>query len=412
MNRSFGAAHCHPDGKFLFSNTTVAPLTKCDCRPSHERATLDINIVRSAPLMLRPARFSVLLDQLYGAAVDPSAWPRFLASLAVGYGATPRVLARRSAGTAAEHGGSDGSPGLSRVDLISLFAQDAGDPGWSLPATGFPEAGQSGSQPFGHRLESLLFAQDGLTVLLALTRGEENEPFSEEDICEWHGLAPHLRRMVTLRMQQVEAQLGTQHAMFVLDALGLGIAIVSRRGTLLFASRVARQIIDRADVLSVIQGRLQAAPAVRGYLAGVVSRIIGEGQSRVARSEVVVLPRGGGKCPVSALVTSLPDEPFPSAEPSAVILLHDPARHARIREQDLASLYTLTAAEGRLLRELARGVSLADYAAGAGIARSTAKSYLQQIFAKTGQSRQADLMREIASDPLLRVASEAEKLAD
>jgi DNA-binding CsgD family transcriptional regulator len=58
-----------------------------------------------------------------------------------------------------------------------------------------------------------------------------------------------------------------------------------------------------------------------------------------------------------------------------------------------AAAYGLTPAETRVLTSLLAGRTLAETAATLGIAPATAKTHLDNIFAKTGVSRQADLIR-------------------
>jgi len=58
-----------------------------------------------------------------------------------------------------------------------------------------------------------------------------------------------------------------------------------------------------------------------------------------------------------------------------------------------AAAFKLTPAETRVLANLLGGRTLAETAATLGIAPTTAKSHLENIFAKTGVARQADLMR-------------------
>jgi DNA-binding CsgD family transcriptional regulator len=59
----------------------------------------------------------------------------------------------------------------------------------------------------------------------------------------------------------------------------------------------------------------------------------------------------------------------------------------------MASAYGLTPAETRLLESLLAGHTLAETATTLGIAMTTAKTHLDNIFQKTGVNRQAELMR-------------------
>jgi DNA-binding CsgD family transcriptional regulator len=59
----------------------------------------------------------------------------------------------------------------------------------------------------------------------------------------------------------------------------------------------------------------------------------------------------------------------------------------------MAAAFDLTPAETRVLASLLDGRTLAETATALGIAAATAKTHLDHVFAKTGVTRQADLMR-------------------
>jgi len=58
------------------------------------------------------------------------------------------------------------------------------------------------------------------------------------------------------------------------------------------------------------------------------------------------------------------------------------------------------------MRSLLQGQRLSEYAARAGISVNTAKSYLRDVFGKTGASRQSDLFRRVLTNPLLQMSSD------
>jgi DNA-binding CsgD family transcriptional regulator len=62
-----------------------------------------------------------------------------------------------------------------------------------------------------------------------------------------------------------------------------------------------------------------------------------------------------------------------------------------------AKLYKLTGGELRVLLALARGVGAKEAADSLGISEATVRTHLQQMFSKTGTSRQADLLRLLQS---------------
>jgi DNA-binding CsgD family transcriptional regulator len=72
-------------------------------------------------------------------------------------------------------------------------------------------------------------------------------------------------------------------------------------------------------------------------------------------------------------------------------------------DRHVAQRYGLAPSEARLLLTLIEGRRISDYATEAGITLNTAKEYLKKLFDKTGTSRQADLVRLILADPVLRL---------
>ncbi len=61
----------------------------------------------------------------------------------------------------------------------------------------------------------------------------------------------------------------------------------------------------------------------------------------------------------------------------------------------LEELFKLTPAEANLAIKLARGLSIAGVSAEQNISRHTSRAQLKSIFAKTGVTRQAELVRMV-----------------
>jgi DNA-binding CsgD family transcriptional regulator len=76
---------------------------------------------------------------------------------------------------------------------------------------------------------------------------------------------------------------------------------------------------------------------------------------------------------------------------------------ARVEASRLGRAYDLTPSEAKLLSALVSGERLGTYAARQGISVTTAKSHLSSLFDKTGERRQADLIRRALADPILSI---------
>jgi DNA-binding CsgD family transcriptional regulator len=103
-----------------------------------------------------------------------------------------------------------------------------------------------------------------------------------------------------------------------------------------------------------------------------------------------------GRRTLPVVVRALP-APQASAAGIAAICIGDP--RSLPRESDLAELHHLSPAQARLARELLQGHGLTAAARRLQINPNTAKSQLQKLFAKTGASRQSDLVR-LLMDPV------------
>jgi DNA-binding CsgD family transcriptional regulator len=195
-----------------------------------------------------------------------------------------------------------------------------------------------------------------------------------------------------------------------LNRLGVGIVLVTADCRILFASAVVEAIMRRGDGLARQNGHLRAlTPEASDNL----ERRIRAAASTAPRpgeeaGDIVTLPRERG-LPMPILILPFrggevgPD----SADPAAVLFVSDPEMSLRINEPSIAHVYGLTPAEARLLNALLEGKRLSAYARETGITLNTAKSYLRQLFDKTGSARQADLLRLILSDPILRLGASA-----
>ena len=121
---------------------------------------------------------------------------------------------------------------------------------------------------------------------------------------------------------------------------------------------------------------------------------------------VLALPRPNGR-PLSLLICPLRPHALTlgASVPAALLIFSDPDASPSTSTQALIDLYGLTPAEARLMTALVDGERLEDYADRQGISVNTARTQSKQIFAKTGHSRQADLIREVLANPALWVTN-------
>jgi DNA-binding CsgD family transcriptional regulator/PAS domain-containing protein len=207
-------------------------------------------------------------------------------------------------------------------------------------------------------------------------------------------LLPHLRRAVlisdVLDIQTIERKRMAE----TLDKLRCGVVLTDAQSAIVHANQSAEAMMRDGDPISGAGGMLHAmdAPASAELRQAIsrATRPISEVREngfpiRLTAPQAParfahVLPLTGGEHR-----TRLP----PEAIAAVFIGVSDEPGDARA----MAAAYRLSPAETRVLVPLLAGATLAQAAQGLGIAESTAKSHLHNIFAKTGVSRRADLVR-------------------
>jgi DNA-binding CsgD family transcriptional regulator len=194
------------------------------------------------------------------------------------------------------------------------------------------------------------------------------------------------------------------HVRAAMDMLNLGIVFVSADGRILFANRAARRLLRRRRGVVDHHGQLRAeTPRATQTLYRQLRAALSAPEHH--RGVVVALPTANRR-PLTALIVACRSDLIAGCEaPPAVVFIGDPAARPDMNEAYIARVHDLTPAETRLLRSLLEGKRLVDHARESGITLFTAKGYLKQIFGKTGATRQADLVRLVLADPILRLVA-------
>jgi DNA-binding CsgD family transcriptional regulator len=187
-------------------------------------------------------------------------------------------------------------------------------------------------------------------------------------------------------------------AVQALERTGVGLIVTDGSAGIRFVNGVAQPQLN-GPLLLAAKGRLQAA--LPGSTARLHQAIRDVTATATARDHILTLVAGAGGPTRHVLVAPLPLRPDHSGEQVlAMVIL--PAPGGQFTQPRCPDLLELTGAEARLLQAIVKGQRIGSYAAQAGIALSTAKTHLRSLFDKTGERRQADLIRRVLSDPRLR----------
>lgn len=241
------------------------------------------------------------------------------------------------------------------------------------------------------------------TWLIDIERGAGQSEFDGADVALFGRLAPHLERAV-----QIGRRFGTAEAMGGAFArLPFGVLLVDSDRRVLEANAAGEAILASAGCgLARRAGRLVAAdPAANAML----DRLVAE----ACRVRHDFVPGRGGDLLVRAARTDdgaadlalsigplVGDAQRIGADRCAVVFMRNAAAGLALGfAEQVQALYRLTPKEAGLAAALVAGRSLHEAATEARIRISTARSYLEQIFHKTGVRQQSQLVALLSSLP-------------
>jgi DNA-binding CsgD family transcriptional regulator len=249
-------------------------------------------------------------------------------------------------------------------------------------------------------LAGIISKHDSFASVISLIRDDAAEQHSAEDRRLLSALMPHLTRAIQIHRRLLPVSVLDGAAVDALDCLASGVALLDGNGRTIFINRAAERLLRQRDGLLVEHGCLVAAlPQERDALRLLVAQ--------AARTTAGASLRAGGALPISrpsmrrsfnVLVAPLARRhtSLHGPEAAVAVFIADPEDRAPSEFGALVRLFRLTPAEARLAAGIATGAALAEVADLLGIGRETARTQLRSVFAKTGTTRQAELVRIIA----------------
>lgn len=273
-----------------------------------------------------------------------------------------------------------------------------------------------------------------------LVRNEEQEiyvafnhmlgrsPFTEDDLTRIRWITPHLQRAVTLLFQTSTFRAGLLAGEYGLDALDHGVIVLDRNHAIVFTNERARILLNEKRTLQSRSNRLIASrdgKLLEDTLARVHAsrhpesltlRTMNAGGTGIQKYYLTVLgvPLDGygsshprhllEQTDFTAAHRSNFHAPF-SILPNAdlVILISSPRRSTTVSAKQLMQLFQLSPAEARMAHALGKGLSMEEYADEACVGLPTVRTHLRSVLKKTGERRQQDLVRMLATLPAAHI---------
>lgn len=254
-----------------------------------------------------------------------------------------------------------------------------------------------------YMLGTTLLDDSSRLVQIAFHHYLGHAPFSAREIQKMEHLVPHLQRAIALLSHSEAQQQSANIATAGLDASPLALIAVDLCGRPVFCNRQAEALLREGTVLGLRNGVLCARIADQD--SALAHALATTAQRGIAGNLTLCTPPGHAR-PARFSLTTIPapaPERYALQSRAVALCLIAPLGTRRLATaRQLMQLFDLTPAEARLLRALAQGATLDDYARECDIRVTTVKTQLKSLFAKTGTCRQADLVRRVMDIPAVR----------
>jgi DNA-binding CsgD family transcriptional regulator/PAS domain-containing protein len=369
-----------------------------------------------APVPKHDKPFVSAVKKIYKAALEPAQWPVALQTTADCLGGVGAILLwRRDDGTC----GCIASPAV--VEAQKDFEQE----GWMVPDVRALRAAERGyffsGEPFTDRHvrsgEDLrtnpsyrqFQARHGLGwfgavvvspeldvgVALSVHRAKTRPPFSDAELDVLARLGRHIEKSLRLSIRLFDADMRKVGLGETLAQVDIGVFALDASGRAVFANPAGKSLLGAG--LALTNDRLLIGAAPGGKLKTAIKEMIRATPEDVAADrKPILIYRQKSERPLAVYVLPIDLSSHPAAhsliDTRAIILAIDPDARRTADPALVRDVLGLTLGEARLAALVASGLAPREASEQLGISEETARSVLEQVFAKTGVSRQAELV--------------------
>ena len=236
----------------------------------------------------------------------------------------------------------------------------------------------------------------GTDILWGITGFDESD-WASPNVALLQALLPHIRHSLHVHDALVRAEVCNPTLASLLDARQIGAIFLDRRGQIIEANDRGQEILRHGNGLSDRGGVLRVQSTVdTAKLGKLLARAL---RGRPGGGGSMTLERTGGLPSLVLHVTPItsPRITFGTYASPVLVLIFDPQAKPDIDAALVATALGLTPAESQVAVSLAQGHTLRDIAVTTHRAYSSVRWLIKQIYAKTGVTRQADLVRRVLS---------------
>jgi DNA-binding CsgD family transcriptional regulator/PAS domain-containing protein len=223
---------------------------------------------------------------------------------------------------------------------------------------------------------------------LDVARAIEKGPYEDEELDFLRLIAPHLRRAVEISemLSDYKTVRGTMAE--VLESIAAAAIVFSPDGAIRFMNQAAEQAASHGGLIRIRNGALTPiAPKVRDLIAEV------RDMNQQTARDITLDPGQPSAVQITCARLSRVEQDLNAP---LLLLIRKPEAELQTPIATMSKAFGLTTAETLTLAQILQGMTLEQAAELRGVARSTVKTHLDAIYAKSGVSKQTDLMKVVA----------------
>lgn len=356
-----------------------------------------------------------LTGSIYEAAAVPTLWPELLDAVSSRVGGNGGFL----------FGVRDGYLSALASPQHAVGVRDFMDEGWSERDFGLRRALRLGHPGFltdgdllteeeiatddlycnfyrphgiGYRAGTIIEIPNGDSVAVVFARHQDNGPVPRETVALLDTMRPHLARAALLANR-----LGFERARAqaeALQAMGLPAAVLRETGRITAANALFQALIP-----AVAQDRRERVTLVSASADVLLRSALAEFRrpDALAGSASIPIPAQDDRPPMIVHLIPIHGAAHDVFRQSAMLLLITPVDRAAVPSAKvLQGLFDLTPSEARVAQAIGLAQSVEGLAMAQGVSRETVRSHLKMVLAKTGLSRQSELVSLLAGATLPR----------
>ena len=364
---------------------------------------------------------SGLIGEIYDATLEPVRWPATLrqtADFVVGHSATIFAKDVSKPGGMVAYESGEIAPQYKQSYFETYVKFDPATIGHFFGEVGEPMA-TADLVPYDEFLQSRFYLEwarpQGLVDFVAAVldksltsaamfgvfRHEDQGVVDEETRRRMRLIVPHIRRAVQIgRLVDLKKGEATSLAS-VLDNVKFAVFLVDASGTIVHANTAAGNLLGQNAPFRQVGGKLECVDQESNQQIHMALAAAGRGDANLGTADVSMVLRHSEHqhyvADVMPLSAGIRADIGGGSRAVAAVFVRQADLDVASPPQLVAQAFNLTPTELRIMLAIVEVGGVPEVAAALGIAESTVKTHLSRLFEKTRASRQADLVKIVAS---------------